>query len=85
MRSISATWVRFPVGRGYAYSNLGIDLAGYILERVEGKPFADVMREILLALLGMDDSTFERAVIRATANRAAGHVDPYRSRRWTCR
>ena len=33
-RSISETWLRFPVGTGYAYSNLGIDLAGYILERV---------------------------------------------------
>ena len=40
VRSISDTWLRFPVGTGYAYSNLGIDLAGYILERVEGKPFA---------------------------------------------
>ena len=42
VRSISKTWLRFPVGTGYAYSNLGIDLAGYILERVEGKPFPDV-------------------------------------------
>ena len=37
VRSISDTWLRFPVGTGYAYSNLGIDLAGYILERVEGE------------------------------------------------
>ena len=33
-RSISDTWLRFPVGTGFAYSNLGIDLAGYILEQV---------------------------------------------------
>ncbi len=73
VRSISDTWLRFPVGTGYAYSNLGIDLAGYILERVEGKPFADVMRDSLLAPLGMDHSTFDRAEIRATADRAVGH------------
>ena len=42
VRSISKTWLRFPVGTGYAYSNLGIDLAGYILERVEGKSFPEV-------------------------------------------
>ena len=77
MRSISDTWLRFPVGTGYAYSNLGIDLAGYILERVEGKPFAEVMRDSLLEPLGMDHSTFDRAVIRATADRAVGHVHPY--------
>ena len=77
VRSISDTWLRFPVGSGYAYSNLGIDLAGYILERVEGKPFAEVMRDSLLEPLGMDHSTFDRAAIRASADRAVGHVHPY--------
>lgn len=77
IRSISDTWLRFPVGTGYAYSNLGIDLAGYILERVEGKPFARVMRDSLLEPVGMDHSTFDRAVINATADRAVGHVHPY--------
>ena len=78
VRSIPNTWLRFPVGTGYAYSNPGIDLAGYILQRVEGKPFAAVMRDSLLEPLGMDHSTFDRAVIRATADRAVGHAHPYR-------
>lgn len=77
VRSISDTWLRFPVGTGYAYSNLGIDLAGYVLERVEGKPFPDLMRDSLLEPLGMNHSTFDRTVIRSTANRAIGHVSPY--------
>jgi CubicO group peptidase (beta-lactamase class C family) len=77
VRSISDTWLRFPVGTGYAYSNLGIDLAGYILERVEGKPFAQVMRDALLGPLGMDRSTFDREVIRSADDRAVGHVDLY--------
>jgi CubicO group peptidase (beta-lactamase class C family) len=77
VRSISATWLRFPVGTGYAYSNLGIDLAGYILERVEGKPFPEMMRDSLLEPLGMDRSTFDRAVIRSADDRAVGHVDPF--------
>ena len=37
VRSISDTWLRFPVGSGYAYSNLGIDLAGYILRARRGE------------------------------------------------
>ena len=77
VRSISETWLRFPVGTGYAYSNLGIDLAGFILERVEGKPFPEVVRESLLEPLGMGRSTFDRAAIRASGNRAVGHVEPY--------
>jgi CubicO group peptidase (beta-lactamase class C family) len=77
VRSISDTWLRFPVGTGYAYSNLGIDLAGYILERVEGRPFADLMRDSLLAPLGMERSTFDREVIRSIEDRAVGHVDLY--------
>ena len=77
VRSISDTWLRFPVGTGYAYSNLGIDLAGFILERVEGMPFSEVMRESLLEPLGMERSTFDRAAIRSSGNRAVGHVDHY--------
>ena len=73
VRTISDTWLRFPVGSGYAYSNLGIDLAGYILEQVWKKPFPAVMHDSLLAPLGMDHSTFDRAQVHATADRARGH------------
>ena len=76
VRSISDTWLRFPVGTGYAYSNLGIDLAGAILERAYRAPFATVMRDLLLDPLGMGESTFDRDRIAATANRAAGHTAP---------
>ncbi|MGH3464363.1 MAG: serine hydrolase domain-containing protein [Kribbellaceae bacterium] len=75
VRTISDTWLRFPVGTGYAYSNLGIDLAGYILEQVWQEPFAAVMHDSLLAPLGMDHSTFDRAQVRANADRAVGHSD----------
>jgi CubicO group peptidase (beta-lactamase class C family) len=77
VRSISETWLRFPVGTGYAYSNLGIDLAGYILERVEARPFSQIAADSLLRPLGMDHSTFDKAVIRSSDNRAVGHVEPY--------
>ncbi|MFI5100066.1 MAG: serine hydrolase domain-containing protein [Actinomycetes bacterium] len=73
VRSISDTWLRFPVGTGYAYSNLGIDLAGYILEQTAEKPFPVVMRDSLLAPLGMDHSTFDRAQVHASGDRAMGH------------
>ncbi len=76
VRSISDTWLRYPVGTGYAYSNLGIDVAGAILERTSGRPFADVMRQSLLSPLGMDRSTFDRSEIAAAVDRAIGHSAP---------
>ena len=76
VRSISDTWLRFPVGTGYAYSNLGIDLAGAILERAYRAPFSVVMRDSVLAPIGMTHSTFDRAEIQAASDRAIGHTSP---------
>ncbi len=73
MRSISDTWLLFPVGEGWRYSNLGIDLAGYILQVVSGKPFPEYMREKVLDPLGMKGSSFDIRQIRAYSNRAVGH------------
>jgi CubicO group peptidase (beta-lactamase class C family) len=74
--SISDTWLRFPVGTGYAYSNLGVSLAGYILQRVTGVPFANYVEDKLLHPLGMVNSSFDMAQIRANPNRAVGHNWP---------
>lgn len=73
VRSISDTWLRFPVGTGYGYSNLGIDLAGYILQTVTGQRFEDWERDTVLRPLGMTSSSFDADVIDATRNRAIGH------------
>lgn len=73
VRSIGDTWLRFPVGTGYAYSNLGIDLAGYILEKVAHEPFARTVHDSLLAPLGMDHSTFDQADVHTARHRAVGH------------
>lgn len=56
VESISETWLRFPVGERYLYSNLGIDLAGYVVQEVTGVPFETYIHERLLEPLGMDDS-----------------------------
>ena len=72
VRSISDTWLRFPVGDRYRYSNLGYDLAAYILERKAGISYAEWLRQKLFAPLGMDDSTADPAVYSRVANRASG-------------
>ena len=82
VKSIEQTWLRFPVGTGIGYSNLGIDLAGYILEKVYGKPFDQVMSDQVLGPVGMDHSTFDRARIAATADRAIGYGASDRRLSW---
>jgi len=73
VQSITRTWLRYPVGERYAYSNLGIDLAGYIVEKVTGESFADHARNHLLVPVGMADSSFAMDQIRRYPSRARGH------------
>jgi CubicO group peptidase (beta-lactamase class C family) len=77
VKSISETWLRFPVGTGYAYSNLGISFTGYILQKVSGKPFAQYMHDRLLVPLGMRNSCFDMDKIRDNPNRAIGHTKAF--------
>lgn len=48
----------FPPGTTPAYSNYGAALAGYIVERVSGKPFNQYIEENIFKPLQMDHSTF---------------------------
>jgi hypothetical protein len=48
----------FPAGSVTAYSNYGATLAGYIVERVSGEPFAQYVQRHILAPLAMHHSTF---------------------------
>jgi hypothetical protein len=50
----------FPNGDVEAYSNYGVALAGYAVERVSGEPFADYMQRHILGPLGMSHSTFRQ-------------------------
>lgn len=38
------------------YSNLGVGLLGYLLERISGKPYPELVKETIFAPLGMDSS-----------------------------
>ena len=73
IKSISDTWLRYPVGQRYSYSNLGIDLSGYILQIKSGKLFPDYVKEKLLDPIEMKTSTFDIDVIKKNPNRAIGH------------
>ncbi|MFT2707144.1 serine hydrolase domain-containing protein [Clavibacter zhangzhiyongii] len=48
----------FVPGTTPAYSNYGASLAGYVAERVGGKPFVDLVQEEVLDRAGMTSSSF---------------------------
>lgn len=71
--SISKTWLRYPVGQRYSYSNLGIDLAARVLEQVTGQSFDQYVKQELFQPLGIDDSSFDPKTIEKHTGRALGH------------
>jgi CubicO group peptidase (beta-lactamase class C family) len=73
VKSISDTWIRYRVGERYSYSNLGVDLAAYILQIKSGKPFAQYMKEKIFDTLNMHNSSVDMEFIRRHPNRAIGH------------
>lgn len=61
----------FPAGDVPAYSNYGIGLAGYVVERVAGEPFADYVAGHILRPLRMMQSTFRQPLPDVLAPRMA--------------
>lgn len=56
----------------YSYSNPGYWLAGVAVESVAGKPFADAVRDLVFAPIGMSTTTF-RPTVAMTYPLAQGH------------
>jgi CubicO group peptidase (beta-lactamase class C family) len=73
IESISDTWLRYPVGYRLAYSNVGIDLAGYILQKRSGMPFEQYVKVKVFDPIGMDNSSLDMRLIEKRKNRAIGH------------
>ena len=57
----------WPAGTDISYSNYGTALAGYIVERVSGEPFADYVERHIFTPLGMASTTFREPLPAALA------------------
>ena len=53
--------VRWPPGTRFSYSSPGFTLAGYIMEKVSGRPFEDYIEQNILEPIGMKTATIGRA------------------------
>jgi CubicO group peptidase (beta-lactamase class C family) len=77
MAALPATSATASPGAGYAYSNVGYALLGLALERAAGRPYEELVQELVLNPLGMTSSYLE--IPRAERRRlAAGYVNPAR-------
>lgn len=63
----------FAPGTKYKYNNSGYNLLGFVVESVTGKGYWDVLRERILAPLGMK-STRTRDLPDVVPNRVSGYV-----------
>lgn len=70
IQSISDTWLRYPVGRRFAYSNLGLDLAAYILQVKAGLTFEQYVKQRIFDPLGMENASLDFVEIEKNTNRA---------------
>lgn len=68
---LGAVPLAFSPGTGWRYS-LGLDVLGGILEKLEGRSLAEIVREKLTAPLGLTDADF---VVRDTARLAQAYAD----------
>jgi CubicO group peptidase (beta-lactamase class C family) len=75
LESISESWLRFPPGNAYYYSNLGYDLAAQIIESSYGIDFPEYMEKRLFQPLGMKNSTLEDKVFVNALNKTEGTMN----------
>lgn len=71
----------YAPGNNFAYSNTGFQVLGIILEKVEGQPYAEVVRRRIFERIGMKAS--EPVITnQAHARLAIGYISLYDDRPW---
>jgi CubicO group peptidase (beta-lactamase class C family) len=72
VRSLKEDHFFTEAGRIFSYSNPGFDVVGFMIEELRGKPYADLMDELLFRPLGMNRTTF-RPTVAMTYPISQGH------------
>ncbi len=89
LQSISHTGFLTEPGTEYAYSNIGYGILGLALSRAAGRPFTELMEELVFGPLGLESTTFildspdllRRMSVGYTRNRDTGEVSAERATR----
>ena len=78
LESIKSTWLKFPVGSDYSYSNLGFDLVAEIIEKVSGLAFSDYLDKNIFGPLHMKSSTISDGRFTKNENKSEGTISAVR-------
>lgn len=63
----------YPARKQFQYSNLGLSLAGEIIAKVSGKPYAEYIKENILEPLGLTDTTPDIPIEKQKGQLATGY------------
>lgn len=74
VKSVYGSWLVHGAGTGFAYGSVSCDLAGYIVQKVSGKPFEQYVKEKVFVPLDMPNSMLDRKEILKNKDRAVGHL-----------
>jgi len=80
IESLNGSWLQSPVGTEFYYSNAGMNLVTYILERITGKPYPEYVQEVLGNPLGI---TYHWDIneIYSKPNAAKGYLNGFEAHR----
>ncbi|HUT81716.1 MAG TPA: serine hydrolase domain-containing protein [Candidatus Bathyarchaeia archaeon] len=73
IKSIPDTWLRYPVGDRFLYSNLGMALAAFCLEKVSGIKFPDYIQKEICSPLDITSLVYGKKASLQNPNRAIGY------------
>ncbi|MFW9923228.1 MAG: serine hydrolase domain-containing protein [Candidatus Thorarchaeota archaeon] len=73
IRSIPDTWLRYPVGDRFLYSNLGMALVAHGLEIVSNKSFPEYIKKEICEPLGITSLVYGKKESLKNPNRAIGY------------
>jgi CubicO group peptidase (beta-lactamase class C family) len=74
VNSIRNTWLKFPAGTNYSYSNLGFDLASEIIAQKTGTSFIDYLKSRIFQPLSMTNTTSDDNDIVLNKNKTEGSI-----------
>ncbi|MHA2245896.1 MAG: serine hydrolase domain-containing protein [Candidatus Hodarchaeales archaeon] len=72
VEALNECWMISPAGKKFYYSNIGMDLVAYLLEKITGKSYPDYLRQVIAQPLGMNRLACGSIEARKYGNLAIG-------------
>lgn len=82
IESIAYTWLKYPAGTNYSYSNLGFDLAAKIVEEVSGMGFNDFLKLHIFGPLEMTVTTIDDDEVVGSTNKTEGTIPSVKAKHY---